>query len=102
MQIGIANDGDADRIGMFDSDGHFVDSHHILLLLLYYLHKYKGMTGKVVITFSVTDKMVQLAKKFGLEVEVTKIGFKYIANNDFKNLDDALDLSAVKNRVDLQ
>lgn len=79
MQIGIANDGDADRIGMFDSDGHFVDSHHILLLLLYYLHKYKGMTGKVVITFSVTDKMVQLAKKFGLEVEVTKIGFKYIA-----------------------
>lgn len=79
MQIGIANDGDADRIGMFDSDGQFVDSHHILLLLLYYLHKYKGMTGKVVITFSVTDKMVQLAKKFGLVVEVTKIGFKYIA-----------------------
>ena len=79
IQIGIANDGDADRIGMLDSDGHFVDSHHILLLLLYYLHKHKGMTGKVVITFSVTDKMVQLAKKFGLEVEVTKIGFKYIA-----------------------
>jgi phosphomannomutase len=79
VQIGIANDGDADRIGMYDGDGNFVDSHHILLLLLYYLHKVKGMTGKVVITFSVTDKMVQLAKKFGLEVEVTKIGFKYIA-----------------------
>ena len=79
IQIGIANDGDADRIGMFDEDGLFVDSHHILLLLLYYLHKIKGLTGKVVITFSVTDKMVQLAKKFGLEVEVTKIGFKYIA-----------------------
>jgi phosphomannomutase len=79
IQIGIANDGDADRIGMFDDEGNFVDSHHILLLLLYYLHKHKGMTGKVVITFSVTDKMVQMAKKFGLEVEVTKIGFKYIA-----------------------
>jgi phosphomannomutase len=79
MEIGIANDGDADRIGMFDGDGNFVDSHHILLLLLYYLHKHKGMTGKVVITFSVTDKMVQLAEKFGLEVEITKIGFKYIA-----------------------
>lgn len=79
MQIGIANDGDADRIGMFDDAGEFVDSHHILLLLLYYLYKHKGMTGKVVTTFSVTDKMVQLAKKFGLEVEVTKIGFKYIA-----------------------
>ncbi len=79
IQIGIANDGDADRIGMLDEEGHFVDSHHILLLLLYYLHKHKGMTGKVVTTFSVTDKMVQLAKKFGLEVIVTKIGFKYIA-----------------------
>lgn len=79
IQIGIANDGDADRIGMFDGDGNFVDSHHILLLLLYYLYKHKGMTGKVVVTFSVTDKMVQLAGKFGLEVEVTKIGFKYIA-----------------------
>ena len=79
IQIGIANDGDADRIGMFDGNGNFVDSHHILLLLLLYLHKYKNMTGKVVITFSVTDKMVQMAKKFGLEVEVTKIGFKYIA-----------------------
>lgn len=77
--IGIANDGDADRIGMFDGDGQFVDSHHILLLLLYYLHKCKGMSGKVVVTFSVTDKMVQLAEKFGLPVEVTKIGFKYIA-----------------------
>lgn len=79
IQIGIANDGDADRIGMLDAEGQFVDSHHILLLLLYYLHKHKGMTGKVVTTFSVTDKMVQLAQKFGLEVEVTKIGFKYIA-----------------------
>jgi len=79
IQIGIANDGDADRIGMFDGEGNFVDSHHILLLLLLYLHQYKKMTGKVVVTFSVTDKMVQMAKKFGLEVEVTKIGFKYIA-----------------------
>ena len=79
MAIGIANDGDADRIGMYDGEGNFVDSHHILLLLLYYLHKHKGLSGKVVITFSVTDKMVRLAEKFGLEVEVTKIGFKYIA-----------------------
>ena len=79
IQIGIANDGDADRIGMFDGEGNFVDSHHILLLLLLYLFKYKNMSGKVVVTFSVTDKMVQMARIFGLEVEVTKIGFKYIA-----------------------
>jgi phosphomannomutase len=77
--LGIANDGDADRIGMYDEDGNFVDSHHILLLLLLYLHKYKGLKGDVVITFSVTDKMKVMADKFGLPCEITKIGFKYIA-----------------------
>jgi phosphomannomutase len=79
IKLGIANDGDADRIGLYDEDGNFVDSHHILLLLLLYLRKYKGMSGKVVYTFSVTDKMKKLADKFGLPSEMTKIGFKYIA-----------------------
>ncbi len=76
---GLANDGDADRIGMYDSKGRFVDSHHLLLLLLIYLYEYKGLRGKVVITFSVTNKMKELADQYGLETEVTKIGFKYIA-----------------------
>jgi phosphomannomutase len=78
--LGIANDGDADRIGMYDEDGVFVDSHHILLLLLLYQFKYKNLRGKVVITFSVTDKMKKFAEQFGLDYEVTKIGFKYIAD----------------------
>lgn len=77
--MGLANDGDADRIGLYDEDGQFVDSHHILLLLLQYFYQYKKMTGNVVITFSVTDKMKKMAEIFGLPVEVTKIGFKYIA-----------------------
>lgn len=79
IMAGLANDGDADRIGLYDEDGNFVDSHHILLLLLLYLHKYKGMTGKVVFTFSVTDKLKKMAEKFGLPYEITKVGFKYIA-----------------------
>jgi len=79
INLGLATDGDADRIGLFDEDGKFVDSHHILLLLLHYLYIYKGLRGKVIITFSVTDKMKKLAQHFGLEYEVTKIGFKYIA-----------------------
>ena len=79
LTVGIANDGDADRIGMYDGDGHFVDSHHILLLLLLYMYEYKKESGKVVITFSVTDKMKKLAEQYGLNYEVTKIGFKYIA-----------------------
>ncbi len=79
LTVGLANDGDADRIGMCDEDGNFVDSHHLLLLLLHYLHKYKGLTGKVVVTFSVTDKMRKMAEAYNLDFEVTKIGFKYIA-----------------------
>ena len=67
--LGLANDGDADRIGMYDEDGNFVDSHHILLLLLLYMHEYKKQTGKVVVTFSVTEKMQELAKQFGLDIE---------------------------------
>lgn len=79
INLGLANDGDADRIGMYDGNGNFVDSHHILLLLLYYLKEYKDKTGKVIVTFSVTDKMKKLAESYGFDVEVTKIGFKYIA-----------------------
>lgn len=77
--VGLANDGDADRIGMYDENGNFVDSHHLLLLLLEYLYQYKKIKGKVIITFSVTDKVKQLAKMYDLDVEVTKVGFKYIA-----------------------
>ncbi len=79
IMSGLANDGDADRIGMYDHNGNFVDSHHILLLLIHYLHHYKGLTGKVVVTFSVTDKVKKLCAHYGLPVEVKKIGFKYIA-----------------------
>ncbi|MCB9285560.1 MAG: phosphoglucomutase/phosphomannomutase family protein [Lewinellaceae bacterium] len=79
INCGLANDGDADRIGMYDEDGNFVDSHHLLLLLLLYMVRYKKMGGKVVITFSVTDKMKKMAQIFGLDFEVTRIGFKYIA-----------------------
>jgi phosphomannomutase len=79
LNLGLANDGDADRVGMLDEDGKFVDAHHLLLLLLFYLAKYKNMSGKVVVSFSVTDKMKKLADHFGFEIVVTKIGFKYIA-----------------------
>lgn len=79
INCGLANDGDADRIGMYDEMGVFVDSHQILLLLIHYLHKYKGMNGKVVVSFPVTDKVKKLCDLYGLECIVTKIGFKYIA-----------------------
>lgn len=79
LKIGLATDGDADRIGLYDEDGNFVDAHHILLILTHYLHKYKNMSGKVAIAFSVTDRVKRMCEAYGLPVEVTAIGFKYIS-----------------------
>src|SRR5690606_11537224 len=76
----LATDGDADRIGFYNHKGEFIDSHHIILLLINYLHKYKGLTGEVVTTFSCTGKIEALCKKYDLPHTVTKIGFKYICD----------------------
>lgn len=78
--IGLANDGDADRIGMVDENGIFVSSHQILSLLVKYLYEEKGLRGTVVKTFSTTDMLNKQAAAYGLPIEVTPIGFKYIAD----------------------
>lgn len=78
IEFGFANDGDADRIGVYDSNGKFVDSHHIILLLIHYLNKYKGYGGKVVVSFTVSNRIKKLCEAYGLPIEVTKVGFKYI------------------------
>ncbi|MBL7772084.1 MAG: hypothetical protein JNM95_04395 [Chitinophagaceae bacterium] len=79
LKFGLANDGDADRIALYNEDGEYVDSHHIILLLIHYLYKYKGMTGKVAIAASTTLRVNKLCALYGLPCEVTPIGFKYIS-----------------------
>jgi phosphomannomutase len=79
INCGLATDGDADRLGLFDSKGNFVDSHHIILLLIHYLVKYKKMSGKVCTAFSTTPRVAKLCKHYGLPLETVKIGFKYIS-----------------------
>lgn len=81
LTCGLATDGDADRIGFFDSKGRFVDSHHLILLIMNYLVKYKNLRGKVVKSFSVSSKVDKLAAHLGLETITTKIGFKYICKH---------------------
>jgi phosphomannomutase len=76
--IGIATDGDADRIGAVDEQGNFVDSHRIFALLLKYLVEEKRMTGEVVKSFSVTQMIDKQCKRYGLTMRETPIGFKYI------------------------
>jgi phosphomannomutase len=88
LKFGLANDGDADRIALYDEDGTYVDSHHIILLLIHYLFKYKNMTGKVAIAASTTLRVNKLCKIYGLECEVTPIGFKYIS--EIMNNEDVL------------
>lgn len=78
ISCGLATDGDADRIGLYDSEGQFVDSHHIILLLIHYLVKYKNQRGKVATAFSTTVKIKNMCEHYNLPLDVVKIGFKYI------------------------
>ena len=80
VSCGLATDGDADRIGLYDSKGNFVDSHHIILLLIHYLVKYKNQKGKVATAFSTSVKIKKICEHYGLSLDVVKIGFKYICN----------------------
>lgn len=84
IDLGLATDGDADRIGLMDGDGNFVDSHHILLLLIHYLYTVKGWRGKVCCGFSSSVKVKQLCDHYGLELDVVKIGFKHICGTMLK------------------
>jgi len=79
IDCALATDGDADRIGLYNGKGEFIDSHHIILLLIHYLAKYKGYTGKVATAFSTTPRVKKMADHYGFPSEVVKIGFKYIA-----------------------
>lgn len=76
--IGIATDGDADRVGAIDENGSFVDSHRIFALLLKYFIEQKGMTGEVAKSFSVSQIINKMCAKYGLTLHETPIGFKYL------------------------
>jgi alpha-D-glucose phosphate-specific phosphoglucomutase len=78
-QLGLATDGDADRLGAMDGRGQFVDPHRIMALALKYLFEKRGLRGKVVKTVSTTQMINRLAEKYGLEVIETPVGFNYIA-----------------------
>jgi len=78
IDSGLATDGDADRIGLFNAAGEFIDSHHIILLLIHYMVAYKGISGKVVAAFSVSRKLEKLCSHYRLPLQTTQIGFKHI------------------------
>jgi alpha-D-glucose phosphate-specific phosphoglucomutase len=77
--IGLATDGDADRIGAVDALGNFIDPHTILALTTRYLIEVKGQRGDLVKTISTTLMMDSLARRHGLHLHVTPVGFNHIA-----------------------
>lgn len=76
--IGIAIDGDGDRVGAVDEHGNFVDSHRIFAITLRHLVERRGWRGGVVKTFSVSQMIDRLCEHYGLPLSVTPIGFKFI------------------------
>ncbi|MBI1920516.1 MAG: phosphoglucomutase/phosphomannomutase family protein [Geobacter sp.] len=77
-RVGLALDGDADRIGAVDETGEFFSSHRIFTVILRHLYERKGLRGGVVKTVSTTRMIDLLAEKYGLPVFETPIGFKHI------------------------
>jgi alpha-D-glucose phosphate-specific phosphoglucomutase len=78
--VGLATDGDADRIGAVDAHGNFVDPHHIFALALRYLVERRGWTGAVVKTVSTTMMVDRLAAKYDLPLYETPVGFNHISD----------------------
>ncbi|MEW6239658.1 MAG: phosphoglucomutase/phosphomannomutase family protein [Chloroflexota bacterium] len=86
--FGVVTDGDADRIGAMDERGSFVDPHKIMALSLKYLVESRGWSGAVVRTVSTTRMIDRLAKKYGLKLYETPVGFNHIA--DYMMSEDVL------------
>lgn len=78
--LGIAMDGDGDRLGIIDHCGSYIDANEILCLLYYYLVKYKGWKGPVVRNLATTHMLDRIAESFGEKCYEVPVGFKYISS----------------------
>lgn len=78
--LGIAFDGDGDRVGIIDGDGRYVSANEILAMLYWYLHEYKGWKGPVVRNLSTTHLLDRIARDFGEICYEVPVGFKYVSS----------------------
>jgi phosphomannomutase len=76
--IGLATDGDADRVGAMDENGEYINTHQILAMMLLHLARNKKLTGSVVRTFSQSVIVRRMAESFGFRLFEVPIGFKHI------------------------
>jgi phosphomannomutase len=78
IRLGLATDGDADRFGIVDEDGTYIEPNYIIALLLDYLVRVRGMKGGVARSVATSHLVDAVASKHGIEVFETPVGFKYI------------------------
>ncbi|RQW88615.1 MAG: phosphoglucomutase/phosphomannomutase family protein [Geobacter sp.] len=78
IRLGIATDGDADRFGIIDEDGTYIEPNYIIALLLDYLVRTKGMQGGVARSVATSHLIDAVAAKHGIDLYETPVGFKYI------------------------
>src|SRR5579884_4117727 len=76
--IGIATDGDADRFGIVDRDGTFMQPNYVIALLFDYLVESRGWKNGVAKSVATTNLVNALAKKYDIPLHETPVGFKYI------------------------
>ncbi len=76
--VGLATDGDADRVGLMDEHGIFINQLQVYALLLLYLLEVRGKRGPIVKTVTTTAMAVKLAKIYNIPVYETQVGFKYV------------------------
>lgn len=75
----LITDGDADRCGIGDEQGRFIDQLRVYGLLGYYLLEVRGQRGPIVKTLSTTNMLNKLGELYGVDVHETGVGFKYVA-----------------------
>ena len=75
----IITDGDADRVGLGDENGQFIDQLRVYGLLGYYMLEVRGERGTIVKTLSTTNMLNKLGKLYNVPVVETGVGFKYVA-----------------------
>jgi alpha-D-glucose phosphate-specific phosphoglucomutase len=78
IKIGLATDGDADRFGIVDRGGRYIEPNYIIALLLDYLIRTRGWRGGVARSVATTHLIDRVAERHGIEVFETPVGFKYI------------------------
>jgi phosphomannomutase len=76
--LGIANDGDADRVGIIDETGRYVNQLEVMALFSMYLLEKRGLRGDIVRSLTTTSMVDALGERFGVTVHEMPVGFKYI------------------------